>query len=478
MSEPAEAAEPAQATQAAEASEPADASEASQPADASEASQPADASEASEPADAAEAADASPPADAAEAATAPEPADLADPRFWQLPAADRAAAFEELRRRPGPVFFGDRATGRGFHALVRHADVVEASRTPAVFLSGPGVTTPAPARWVRLLFGDSMVNLDDPRHAQLRRIVSRAFTPRLLDRVEEDVRRISTELVDRIERERPEDFVSAVAAELPFQVICTMMGIPERPRGAILDLVNRSSEDIGVARPLRRRFRAPGRGLRALARMQGIVAGIGRERRRRPEEDLISALVTADLDGRRLTGRELGAFFSLLLVAGVETTRNALAHGLHLLTVHPEQRALLLDDLDGRLGGAVDEMIRHATPIIQFNRTLAADHELGGTGGTLLRAGEKVALFYGSANRDETVFPDPDAFDITRTPNPHLGFGGGGPHYCLGAHLAQQEMTALFRELFTRLPEARSVGEPQLVPSSFDHRVRSLRFTF
>ncbi|MFJ8621499.1 cytochrome P450 [Kitasatospora sp. NPDC093550] len=416
-------------------------------------------------------------APAGAATSAAGTADLADPRFWQLPAPARAAAFAELRRRPEPVFFGDRATGKGFHALVRHADVVEASRTPAVFLSGPGVTTPAPARWVRLLFGDSMVNLDDPRHAQLRRIVSRAFTPRLLGRVEEDVRRISVALVDRVERERPEDFVGAVAAELPFQVICTMMGIPERPRREILDLVNRTSADIGVARTLRHRLRSPGRGLRALARMQVIVAGIGRERRRRPAEDLISALVTADVDGRRLTGRELGAFFTLLLVAGVETTRNALAHGLHLLTVNPEQRALLLADLDGRLGGAVDEMVRHATPIIQFHRTVAVDHELGGPGGPLLRAGEKVALFYGSANRDETVFPDPEAFDITRTPNPHLGYGGGGPHYCLGAHLARQEMTALFRELFTRLPETRSVGEPELVPSSFDHRVRSLRFT-
>ncbi|MFD7584894.1 cytochrome P450 [Kitasatospora sp. NPDC059811] len=405
-------------------------------------------------------------------------ADLADPRFWQLPAPARAAAFAELRRRPAPVFFGDPAAGRGFHALVRHADVVEASRTPAVFLSGPGVTTPEPPRWVRLVFGDSMVNLDDPRHAQLRRIVSRAFTPRLLGQVEEDIRRVATRLVDDVERRRPEDFVTSVAAELPFQVICTMMGIPEHPRRMILDQVNHASENIGVARPLRRRIRMPGRGLLALARMQGMVASIGRERRRRPTEDLISALVTADVDGRRLTGRELGAFFSLLLVAGVETTRNALAHGLHLLTAHPEQRALLLADLDGGLGGAVDEIIRHATPIIHFRRTLAVDHELGGLGGPLLRAGEKVALFFGSANRDETVFPDPDAFDITRTPNPHLGFGGGGPHYCIGAHLARQEMKVLFRELFARLPEVRSVGEPDIVPSNFDHRVRSLRFTF
>ncbi|WP_078896952.1 cytochrome P450 [Streptomyces sp. NRRL S-495] len=416
----------------------------------------------------------------------PEGVDLADPAFWRLPAPARAAAFAELRRLPAPARFGA-GPGRGgrdqgFHALVRYADVVEASRTPGVFLSGPGVTTPEPARWVRLLFGDSMVNLDDPRHAQLRRIVSRAFTPRLLSRVEEDIRRVATELVDRVEHERPRDFVNAVAAELPFRVICDMMGIPAEIRRAILDQVNHASEHTGVARPLRERLRTPGRGLRALARMQGMVAALGRERRRRPADDLISALisalVTADVDGRRLTGRELGAFFSLLLVAGVETTRNALAHGLHLLTVHPGQRALLLGDLDRHLGGAVDEIVRHSTPIIQFRRTLAVDHRLGGPDGPLLRAGEKVVLYYGSANHDETVFADPESFDITRTPNPHLGFGGGGPHYCLGAHLARQEMKVLYRELFTRLPEARSVGEPELAPSSFDHRVRALRFTF
>ncbi|MFJ3792645.1 cytochrome P450 [Kitasatospora sp. NPDC090091] len=414
------------------------------------------------------------------------PADLADPAFWRLPAADRAAAFAALRRLPGPLFFGEGPAGgragkgprKGFHALVRHADVVEAGRTPAVFLSGPGVTTPEPARWVRLLFGDSMVNLDDPRHAQLRRIVSRAFTPRLLARAEEDIRRVAAELVDRVERERPEDFVTAVAAELPFQVICNMMGIPEEPRRAILDEVNHASEHTGVARPLRSRIRVPGRGLRALARMQGMVADLGRERRRRPADDLISALVTADVEGRRLTGRELGAFFSLLLVAGVETTRNALAHGLHLLTTHPEQRELLLAAPERHLAGAVDEIVRHATPIIQFRRTLAVDHRLGGPDGTLLPAGEKAVLFFASANRDEAVFTDPDAFDITRSPNPHLGFGGGGPHYCLGAHLARQEMKVLFRELFTRLPAARSVGEPELVPSNFDNRVRALRFTF
>ena len=156
--------------------------------------------------------------------------DLADPGFWRLPDADRAAAFAQLRALDRPAVFTDRATGRRFHALVRHADVVAASRTPEVFLSGPGVTTPEPARWVRALFGDSMVNLDDPRHADLRRIVSRAFTPRLIARVEEDIRRVAGRIVDEVVESRPQDFVTAVAAELPYQVICTMMGIPERQR--------------------------------------------------------------------------------------------------------------------------------------------------------------------------------------------------------------------------------------------------------
>ncbi|MCU7821960.1 cytochrome P450 [Kitasatospora sp. DSM 101779] len=414
------------------------------------------------------------PAGTQATATPPAPSgvDLADPGFWRLPEADRAAAFAELRRLDGPVRFTHRATGRSFLALVRHADVVAASRTPEVFISGPGVTTPEPARWVRTVFGDSMVNLDDPRHADLRRIVSRAFTPRLISRVEEDIRRVAARIVDEVLDRRPEDFVTAVAAELPYQVICNMMGIPERQRRQILAQVNHASEHTGVARG---RLRVPGRGLRALARMQLVIAALGRERRRRPTEDLISALVTADVDGRHLNSRELGAFFSLLLVAGVETTRNALAHGLHLLTRHPAQRALLMEDFDARIGGAAEEIVRHSTPIIQFRRTVAVDHDLNGT---RLTQGEKVVLFFASANRDEAVFTDPDAFDITRSPNPHLGFGGGGPHFCLGAYLARQEMKVLFRELFTRMPELRSVGDPVLIPSSFDHRVRSLRFTF
>lgn len=392
--------------------------------------------------------------------------DLADPGFWSLPERSRLDAFARLRALPAPARFA------GFTALVTHADVTAASRTPELFRSAPGVTTPEPARWVRTVFGDSMVNLDDPRHATLRKIVSRAFTPRLLAKIEDDMRAVAVDIVDRIERDRPADFVAAAAAPMPYRVICRMMGIPAADQDRILAIIDRATEGVGVAR---RRLRVPGRGLRALADLHAVIARIGRDRRREPTDDLISALVTADVDGARLSSRDLGAFFSLLLVAGVETTRNAVAHGLALLTEHPDQRDLLLTDPDARMAGAVEEIVRHSTPIIQFRRTLARDAVVGGTP---LATGDKVVLFYVSANRDERVFADPDAFDVTRSPNPHLGFGGGGPHFCLGAQLARRELDLLFRELYTRLPGLRSTAPPVLVPSSFDNRVRTLPFAY
>jgi len=394
--------------------------------------------------------------------------DLADPAFWRRPPRQRLDAFRQLRRRDRPVYFG--AAGTGFHALVRHGDVVTASRKPEIFISGPGVTTPRPPRWVRFAFGDSMVNLDDPRHARMRGVVARAFTPRVVARISQEVTRVATGIVDDVIARRPDDFVAPVAGRLPFEVICAMMGIPEGYRREVLDQLDRTTAHTGG-----RRLRIPGKGLRALARLHRVVGRVGRERRRAPVDDLISALVTADVEGKRLNSRELGSFFSLLLVAGVETTRNAIAHGLHLLTAHPEQRSLLMSDIDRYAGGFVDEVVRFASPIIQFRRTLACDYELGGQP---MRAGEDVVLFYPSANRDEAVFAQPDAFDITRRPNPHVGFGGGGPHFCLGTSLARQEMTVLFRELLTRLPEIRSVGEPELIPSNFDNRVGRLPITF
>jgi cytochrome P450 len=397
----------------------------------------------------------------------PTAADLADPAFWRLPHPQRLAAFARLRERGTPAYFAE-STRHGFFALVRHVDVTAASRNHEVFLSGPGVTTPRPAGWVRFVCGDSMVNLDDPRHAKLRGIVSKAFTPRVIAKATEDVARVAAAIVDDVVSDGPADFVEAVATRLPFEVICNMMGIPAGYRPEILRHVNHTTGAPA-------RLRLPGQTLRALARLHRIVARVGGERRRRPADDLISALVNANVDGRHLTYRELGAFFSLLLVAGVETTRNTIAHGLVLLTENPGQRELLLSDVDAHIGGFVEEVVRYSSPIIQFRRTVARDHELNGH---RYRAGDEVVLFYASANRDATVFDNPDTFDITRTPNPHVGFGGGGPHFCLGTSLARLELSVLFRELVTRLPNIRSVGAPELVASNFDNRVGRLRFTY
>lgn len=414
----------------------------------------------------------------------PEDVDLADPSFWTLPRPVRLEAFALLRELDAPARFtartGARAGARSgeggdsFYALVKHADVKAASRQPQNFASAPGVTTPEPAAWAKAVFGNSMVNMDGAEHAALRRIISRAFTPRLLAGAEENIRELARRLVDEMVAERPDDFMPSAPSRLPLEVICDLMGIPERHRPRISQQIDQASAYVGVRRRGRERLRVPGRGLRSLARMHLVMARLARERRLRPADDLVSALVRADVDGQALTSRQLGSFFSLLLVAGVETTRNAIAHGMYLLACHPEQRALLESDFDRYADGAVDEIVRHSTPIIQFRRTVTAECELGGRS---FRPGEKVVLFYASANRDESVFADPDVFDITRSPNPHLGYGGGGPHHCIGAHLARLEMKALFRELLTRPAALGTFGDPLLADSNFDNRVRSLPFS-
>ncbi|MGE3289222.1 MAG: cytochrome P450 [Pseudonocardia sp.] len=406
------------------------------------------------------------------AGAAPELArDLADPRFWERPEAERREVFARLRRLEQPVFVQPPG-GRGYHALVRHADVVAASKDSELFSNEPAVTTPEPPAWVKTVFGESMVNMDGKAHKNLRTVVSKAFTPRRVAGIVDDIHVASREIVDDVIARRPADFVHAVAAQLPVRTICDMMGIAPKDREWVLAQVSDSTEHIGVRRPL---LRIPGQNLRALAKLHLLVRAVGRERRRDPRDDLVSALVTANVDGQRLSGRQLGSFFSLLLVAGIETTRNAIALGLKLLTEHPDQREILLGDLDGLLPGAVDEMVRFATPIRQFRRRVTRDETWRGYG---LHAEDRVVLFYVSANRDEDVFPDPDRFDVTRAPNPHVGFGGGGAHFCLGAHLARTEMKALFGELLRRLPEVRMAGEPTIAASSFDNRVLRMPFTF
>jgi cytochrome P450 len=405
--------------------------------------------------------------------------DLSDNAFWSLPLADRAVAFAQLRAQGRPPFFAEPETpfsevGPGYYALVRHADIVEASRHPDVFSSARGATSiPDLPVEFNEYFG-SMINMDAPRHARLRRIVSRAFSPRVVAKFEDDVRVAAATIVDDLLATGPCDFVSHVAARLPLKIICDMMGIPDDQYEMVLANTNIilsgadpefMSEDLNEAVTQL---------LGAGAALAGLVTDLATARAQAPTDDLVSALVTANIDGEQLTSAELASFFILLVVAGNETTRNALSHALMLLTEYPDQRALLLADLENRLGGAVEEIVRYASPVIFMRRTLTRDYAMNGQD---YREGDKVVLFYYSANRDESVFADPERFDITRSPNPHVGFGGAGPHFCLGSHLARRELTVMLRELLTRVPDI-TAGEPDRLLSSFINGIKRLPCQF
>jgi cytochrome P450 len=412
---------------------------------------------------------------------------LSDPTFWTRPPAERDAAFAYLRSLPAPVRFPEIDVpfikgGDGYWALVRHADVVEASRRPEIFSSEPTTNSIADMPGYLARFFGSMINMDDPRHAKIRRIVSRAFTPRMLARLDGHIEETARGIVDDVLRgEVTGDFVSDVAARLPLKIICDMMGIPEGDRQMVLERSNTilgiGDPEYGVGSEISRISvgLALTRLLDAGMELQLLIRRLGRQRRRDPGDDLVTALVHGNVDGEHLTDQELGSFFILLVVAGNETTRNALSHALKLLTLHEDQRDLLLSDLDARLPGAIEEVVRHATPVIQFRRTLARDTVLNGHP---LRKGEKVLLFYNSANRDEAVFEDPDRFDITRSPNPHVGFGGPGPHFCLGANLARREMSVMLRELYTRIPTIRSTAPPDRLLSGFINGIKHLSYDF
>jgi cytochrome P450 len=405
--------------------------------------------------------------------------DLSDTAFWGLPLADRAAAFAQLRAQERPRFFAEPEVpfaerGPGYYALVRYADVAEASRHPDVFSSGPGATSVVDLPVEFNEYFGSMINMDDPRHARLRRIVFRAFSPRMIAKFEADVRIAATAIVDDLLASGPCDFVPHVATRLPLKIICDMMGIPDDQYEMVLantNIILAGSDPELVSEDLNEMvLQTLGAG-QALAE---LVTGLAADRVQTPGEDLVSALVTANIDGEQLTSAELASFFVLLVVAGNETTRNALSHGLMLLTEHPDQRALLLSDLESRIEGAVEEIVRYASPVMFMRRTLTRDYTMNGQD---YREGDKAMLFYYSANRDEAVFADPERFDIARSPNPHLGFGGAGPHYCLGAHLARRELTVMLRELLTRVPDI-TVGEPARLLSSFINGIKRLPCQF
>jgi cytochrome P450 len=401
--------------------------------------------------------------------------DLSDNAFWGLPLTDRAAAFALLRAQDRPRFFAEPEVpfsekGPGSYALVRHADVAEATKHPEVFCSRRGATSIVDLPVEFNEYFGSMINMDDPRHTRLRRIVSRAFSPRMIAKFEDDVRRAATAIVDDLLAAGPCDFVQHVAARLPLKIICDMMGIPDDQYEMVLvnsNIILSGSDPEFLSDDL---DEAVIRILGAGQALADLVTGLAAVRAQAPAEDLVSALVTANIDGEQLTSAELASFFILLVVAGNETTRTALSHALMLLTEFPGQRALLLADLEGRIEGAVEEIVRYSSPVVYMRRTLTRDYSMNGQA---YRAGDKAVLYYYSANRDEAVFADPDRFDITRSPNPHVGFGAAGPHFCLGAHLARRELAVMLRELLTRVPDI-TAGEPDRLLSSFVNGIKRL----
>ncbi|WP_197381615.1 cytochrome P450 [Mycolicibacterium mengxianglii] len=402
--------------------------------------------------------------------------------FWEQDDDFRDGAFATLRRESPVAFFpeavledvpedlpdGGFQPGPGHWALTRYDDVHFASRHPDIFSSASGITIGDQMPELAEYFG-SMIALDDPRHQRLRSIVSRAFTPKVVARIEESVRDRAHRLVaDMIER-NPDgtgDVVTELAGPLPLQIICDMMGIPETDHEQVFhwtniilgfgdpDLTTDFDEFVHVAMSI-----------------GGYAHALAEDRRTNPGHDLTSSLVQAEVDGERLTSAEVASFFILLAVAGNETTRNAISHGLLALSRYPEQRDLWWEDFDGLAPTAVEEMVRWASPVAYMRRTLTRDCELSGV---QLSEGDKVTLWYGSANRDETKFADPWSFDVRRDPNPHLGFGGGGVHFCLGANLARREIRVMFEELRNQVPDVAATEEPSRLLSSFIHGIKRL----
>jgi cytochrome P450 len=400
--------------------------------------------------------------------------DFGNPETWPEDDLEREAMFAKMRREKPVSFhsepeFESFAAGPGYWSLVKYDDVVYASRNPDLFISGQGSNVPDLPQEVNELFG-SMINMDAPRHTKLRLIVNRGFTPRMVNQLEEYVTTLAARIVDNVESKEKIDFVEEVAARLPLDIICQMVGIPDSDEKFVFERTNviLGGSDPEYGGSIEASFQAGWE-------LWEYAQRLGEDRLANPREDITTALMNAEVDGERLTAAEFGSFFVLLVVAGNETTRNAISHGLLELTRHPDQRAVLLNDLPGTIDTAVEEIVRWSTPVIHFRRTATEDVEIHGTP---IKAGEKVVLWYNSANRDEDFWDEPYKFDITRDPNEHVGFGAGGPHFCLGANLARREIRVMLTELLTRLPDIEATGEPQMLQSPFIHGIKHLTAEF
>jgi cytochrome P450 len=411
--------------------------------------------------------------DTSHAATRPYHAvDISSAAFWARTFDEREAGFARLRREPGPTWHAPLPydfphSEPGFWAATTHQDIVYISKHPELFSSAEGVAvSPLPKEpQIAMSF---FLTMDPPEHTIYRKLISAAFTPRQVKRIQHQIEQNAREIVDGLVGAGEVDFVSACSSLLPMYTVSDMIGIDpsnrEAVRRAAEALFGASEEKLSTDQDTLTFM------LSQIELLRDAAIEIAEARRRKPQEDLMTNIVQAEVDGHRLTNDQIGAVMVLLSSAGNDTTKQTTSHSMLALHRHPEQRQWLLDDWDGRIGSAVDEFVRWASPVMDFSRTAVADTEIRGT---QIRAGDKVALFYCSGNRDESVFDNAGSFDISRTPNYHIAFGGGGVHYCLGSHVAKTQLRALFRELLHRAPNV-EIGEPVWLKNTFVHGIKQL----
>jgi cholest-4-en-3-one 26-monooxygenase len=374
----------------------------------------------------------------------------------------------DVLRREAPVFWHAEPEGSGFWAVTKHADVKRISRDPKTFSSELGGTfIPDQDEETLMMLRLSVLNMDEPQHTRYRSIVAKGFTPRVIAKLVEDINGRAVRVVDEIVGRGECEFVNEVAAKVPIQTICTMLGLDDELWPRMVELTNTMIGSLGE----------PGQeelGQMAAMEVYALCDQMAAARRADPRDDIMTALVHAEVDGQRLDVGELNMFFVTLIVAGNETTRNLINHSMLALIDNPGEGDRLRAD-PTLWSTAVDEMLRYGTSIHNFRRTATTDTEIRGVP---VAAGDKVVIYYASANRDEEVFADPHRFDVSRRPNDHVTFGGGGVHYCLGASLARAQIAATMREVVERLGDPQLAGPIQRLKSDFVNGVTSMPLTF
>lgn len=398
--------------------------------------------------------------------------DVSSNAFWAKSFEERDETFARLRREAPvswhpPTEFPFPHEELGFWAVVGNEDINTVSRQTQRFGSRYGVgLDPLPQDLAHSL--SFFLTMDAPEHPRYRELVSAAFTRRQVARIDEQIRTAAREIVDGLVGAGDIDFIDRCAALLPMRTINDMMGVPDSERVAAAKagdaVIGRSDLAEGVpVDPIASI-------IAARDHLYALGADLARHRRAHPGEDLLTDLVQAEVNGQRLTDDDIGAFMVLFTVAGNDTTRNTTALTTVAFDRFPAQRAYLMEDFEGRITNALEEFVRYSSPVMQFTRTALVDTELGGQ---QIAAGDKLCIFYCSGNRDEAVFDRPHEFDLSRPKNPHVSFGGGGPHFCIGAGLARSQMRALFGEILTRIPRM-DVGEPVFAPGNFIRVVTAL----